>query len=223
MEHEKQLLFEQVAQDNGESSVTFKAIVVYANKYRPPFIILENIQYAPWIVIRRIFEVHGYRARHVLVDTKNYYLPQTRLRGYMLCVDSMCVDGSEAERILRSWARRMRDFERPASSCVEDFLLPEANPLLQAALAEGAQRTGFMDPIKADMDWTLCQNLHHRVRAKHRLGEGSPYTNRIQGRSTMPLYASRSWAESQPDRVKEMLDMLKLHEAIKLSDFELNA
>lgn len=30
----------------------------------------------------------GYAARYVRIDTKNYYLPQTRVRGYMFCMDN---------------------------------------------------------------------------------------------------------------------------------------
>ncbi|CAF9942626.1 MAG: hypothetical protein ALECFALPRED_009865 [Alectoria fallacina] len=42
--------------DNGESGDTFRAIARYARNYRPAVIILENVDGAPWELIRAIWE-----------------------------------------------------------------------------------------------------------------------------------------------------------------------
>lgn len=42
--------------DNGESGDTFREIAGYARIYRPAVIILENVDGAPWELIRAIWE-----------------------------------------------------------------------------------------------------------------------------------------------------------------------
>ena len=215
--------FETIRQDDGESSATFQAIVKYAKDYRPPLIILENIKHAPWDVIQEAFHYIEYSAHHVIVDTKRYYLPHTRQRGYMLCVDNTTLGHEETDCVVQAWGQRMCDFERMASSPVEAFLLPEANSTLKAALSEMVQKAESGEGIRSDIDWSLSQNRHLEVRVREKLGDGSPYTNWSSGKATMPTYAHVAWGKSQPDRVKEMLDMLKLGDAKRGEDFEFKA
>ena len=211
----------KVKQDGGESSVTFRAIAIFARDRRPPIILLENIKYAPWGTIRQVFEGLGYGVGFVGVDTKRYYLPHTRQRGYMACFDGQRWGG--AKGLAESWVRLMHLFERPASSPVEDFLLPEASPALQGALSSYVRDAEDDDAISCEVSWTQCRNRHQRVRAREGLGLKTPYTNSLSGRSMMPTYGLMRWARVQPDRVKDMLDMLKLYNASESTDFEFKA
>jgi site-specific DNA-cytosine methylase len=71
----------------GESGDTFTSIFNYADRYRPKVLLFENIKNAPWTQIASLMSKIGYVALHLNLDTKSYYWPQTRNRGYMLCVD----------------------------------------------------------------------------------------------------------------------------------------
>ena len=213
----------KVKQDDGESSVTFRAIANWARKHRPVLVILENIKNAPWVLIEEVFECIGYSTKHVDVDTKRYYLPHTRLRGYMVCIDNKTSDKAKASGMATAWAQLMHQFERPASSPVEDFLLPDSSPLHQAALAEPIQKSAIGDPIKTDTDWTLSRNRHQKVRCREELGNETPYTNCSKTGCTMPSYSDIPWGKCQPDRILDMLDILKLFDAKRDEDFEFKA
>ncbi|KAK5239810.1 hypothetical protein LTR16_011481, partial [Cryomyces antarcticus] len=69
--------------DRGESGDTFNAVLAYANKWRPSIVVLENVSNAPWDDIQELLEKIDYACAWQRVDTKDYYLPQTRRRGYL--------------------------------------------------------------------------------------------------------------------------------------------
>lgn len=80
-------LYRKTLDEMGESGHTFYGVLRYTQRCRPPLMILENVCGAPWGHIKDAFKEIDYHAYHIKVDTKNYYLPQTRERGYMLCID----------------------------------------------------------------------------------------------------------------------------------------
>ncbi|KAI4173965.1 MAG: hypothetical protein LQ346_008313 [Caloplaca aetnensis] len=65
----------------------------------------------------------GYSTCVVKVDTKEYYLPQTRKRCYMVCIDRKTIGTVEAEKLARQWAVMLKQLQRNASSPMDDFLL----------------------------------------------------------------------------------------------------
>ena len=214
---------ENVRQEGGESSATFRAIATYARDYRPPLIILENIKNAPWVQISEVFERIGYSAGYVIVDTKTYYIPHTRQRGYMLCVDregERQLGKTGADYMVEQWGFSMGALQRPASSSVEEFMLPESSPIVQTALKEFELSDATGEPIKRETDWSVCQGRHSRYRAEKNVGEETPYTKWSHGKSSMPSYASIPWGKLQPNRVKDTLDILKLTNAAQGVDFE---
>lgn len=73
----------------GESARTFFAAVQLIVKKRPKAVILENVYGAPWdMYTKRIFPKICYAANHIKLDSKDYYLPQTRQRGYLVAIDA---------------------------------------------------------------------------------------------------------------------------------------
>ena len=209
-----------VTSEKGESSVTFRAVAIYARDFRPPLIILENILGAPWHTIRSVFDAINYDAGFVQVDTKDYYLPHTRQRGYMLCIDrNLAKDGVE---LIGAWAELMRQFERPASSPVEDFLLSDESPQLARALGELVEDSGA-DKILSDVKWPSTQLRHQRVRMGERLGVRRPYSSSGAGKTSFPLYVDGTWGRAQPERVRDSLDILKLYSCCSGEDFEFKA
>ena len=69
----------------GESGQTFRGMMRWIDKMQPPLIILENVCGAPWERIRQDFLVkHNYHATFTRFDTKQYYIPHTRMRVYLV-------------------------------------------------------------------------------------------------------------------------------------------
>ena len=58
-------------------------MVRWIEKAKPPIVIIENVYGAPWNEKVAIFENLGYSATFVRLDTKDYYIPHTRQRGYL--------------------------------------------------------------------------------------------------------------------------------------------
>ena len=189
----------------GQSSDTLRAILTYCVLHRPKLVLLENIKNAPWDDVTALIENEtSYSAAMTIVNTKNYYLPQTRQRGYLVMVEQGAAKGREnAERIAKRWAKTLKEFERPASSPVEDFVFKQDDPRMYKAQNEMVPRT---PPIRRD--WNLSKGRHQRVRAKLGLGQQRPVTNWIEGgRATAPDFGSRSWTGAQVHRVLDCIDI----------------
>ena len=71
----------------GESGQTFRGMLQWIKKFQPPLVIIENVSGAPWDTKVKIFEDElNYHADFLRVDTKAYYIPHTRQRGYLVGV-----------------------------------------------------------------------------------------------------------------------------------------
>ena len=189
----------------GQSGDTLRAILTYCNLHRPKLVILENISRAPWQqIVDLIANETTYSAAKIDVDTKNYYLPQTRRRGYLVMVDHEAAKSEQnADRIAFNWWLTLKQFERPASSPVEEFMLQPDDPRVFKAQIEMQPRAR-----PRQTDWNLSRGRHHRVRANLGLGQRRPVTNWIEGgRSTVPDFASKAWTERQVHRVLDSIDI----------------
>lgn len=190
----------------GESRDTFYATLNYAKKCRPPIVVLENVSGAPWPSITRDWEKIGYSATHVRVDTKSYYLPQTRERGYMLCVDKSLLKklprGSDPHL---AWMELMGKFKRPASSPVDKFLLEDDDPRVQQIRREMASRNNKEGQVH---DWSAYKTRHQAYRMQEQLGNKRPVTRwQDNGSCKMPDFAWKDWSKFQPERVWDTIDM----------------
>ncbi|KAI0885480.1 uncharacterized protein GGS22DRAFT_199782 [Annulohypoxylon maeteangense] len=73
----------------GSSNKTFFSMMSYIRDHRPKVVILENVLGAPWTETQNVwFPFLGYTAFHGKLDTKDYYIPQTRNRGYLIALDN---------------------------------------------------------------------------------------------------------------------------------------
>lgn len=212
--------------DAGESSVTFAAIHEYAKRFRPKTIILENIVGAPWERIRKYFDFIGYASRHYKADTKNYLLPQTRQRGYLICIDRELFKStgklikSVAQAKVEGWAGLMEKLKMPLRCSVEDFLLDPDHPALQRAMQMLSIDDESSFQIKKPTNWEVCEVRHISERKRLALGKAVPYTGWARAKLEPPIYANREWIHDQSDRVKDCLDMTMLTHAMKGDDFE---
>ena len=71
----------------GESSKTWFAVLAYVKEFRPAIVVLENVKGGPYDLMMECYRKIDYLPVGVILDTKNYYLPHTRQRGYLVCFD----------------------------------------------------------------------------------------------------------------------------------------
>ena len=71
----------------GESYRTFTGMYEWVKRARPAFVLLENVCGAPWMDMAASFEEIGYDATWRKVDSKFYYIPHTRERGYLIAIN----------------------------------------------------------------------------------------------------------------------------------------
>lgn len=201
----------------GESGDTFRSILNYATTKRPALVVLENILHAPWDEIAALWGARGYAAMYVKPDTKQYYIPHTRQRGYMLCIDKRKLKSAESN--VAQWGKLMEKFQRPASSPVEAFLLTDDDLRLHMAKEEMSKT--FSDEEKREVSWTLCQGRHQTYRTVESLGSKRPLTDWVEGgQSGFPDYAWIDWNKAQTDRVKDTCDVAYLRSATRGFDFQ---
>ncbi|OAX82532.1 hypothetical protein ACJ72_03117 [Emergomyces africanus] len=207
-------LHRKTLNEMGESGHTFYSLLRYTQRCRPPLVILENVCGAPWDHIRDIFKEMDYHAYHIKVDTKNYYLPQTRERGYMLCIDQTRLETPPpTDSKSSTFAKMMKNFERPASSPITQFLLKNDDPRLQDAIDDISK-----SPIKdrQSVDWTRYKARHLRYRISEGLGDKRPLTRwQDNGTCQMPDFYWHGWSSAQTERVWDTLDVNYLRSIIR--------
>eukprot|EP00873_Tetraselmis_striata_P026775 jgi/Tetstr1/447039/TSEL_034496.t1 len=195
----------------GESGQTFRGMMSWVEKNQPPIVILENVCSAPWAKVQQYFEDHGYAAKFLRLDTKQYYIPHTRTRVYLVAYNmKTCANASE---VALDWGAMVKDMERPSSSTLEAFLLPTDDPRVH----HGRERLAIpKDRGAAGTDWSRCESRHQRARIDEALGTKRPYTTwEAQGACKLPDYAWSDWAKVQTERVLDLLDIDYLRLAAK--------
>ncbi|KAL4749268.1 hypothetical protein BDW72DRAFT_194991 [Aspergillus terricola var. indicus] len=223
--------------EKGESGDTFWGIICYAKTYRPRMVILENVKTAPWAKIEGHWNDIDYVAVHADVDTKAYYLPQTRERGYMFCVDRRLLSdlaqnqhglGLGADEIglnmRREWVDTLTAFKRPASSPAGMFLLDAEDRRLEQIQKDVAQKiTASAATARATVNWDRYQVRHQGYRLKQGLGHRRPISkSQDDGTCKMPDFAWQAWVRSLPERVWDTIDVNFLRKLVEGRCLELS-
>ncbi|KAI4852875.1 hypothetical protein E4T44_01205 [Aureobasidium sp. EXF-8845] len=206
---------QKTLQERGESGDTFAAVLAYAQRYTPTMLVLENVLNAPWDEMLAEYEGIGYVSAGVLVDSKNYYLPQTRQRGYMVCINKAKLDtcGIDPAVFRADFHDRMTDFRRPVSSPLSAFILPNDDPLVTRA-NQSMIRQSVLDNSLREVDWAKCEIRHINYRRAQELGIARPLTNwQESGTLVLPEYCNRQWYSKQVERVWDFMDMSLLRKA----------
>lgn len=213
-------------QQGGESGATFDGLLRYAERYRPRMVVQENVRNAPWDQMKGKWEELGYMSVCVNVDTKHYYIPQTRERGYMVVIDKRRLEaagllgGPMDQSGIDSVTQRVRElagqFKRPASAPVGLFLLSDDDRRLE--LIEMRARL----ESRSETSWDQYQIRHERHRGELELGIERPITRSLPGINDLKapdFYWHRFW-KTQPERVWETVDMNFLKRM--LQDYDMN-
>ncbi|KAL4785464.1 hypothetical protein BJX76DRAFT_356020 [Aspergillus varians] len=196
--------------EEGESGGTFWGIIRYAMTYRPRLVILENVKTAPWMKIEQHWNDIGYFTIHADVDTKAYYLPQTRERGYMFCVDKRLVaENGLSGRDMHRWSEVFGQFKRPASSPAGMFLMDADDRRLEQIEKDmSAKIAGSASSSRAAVNWDRYQVRHQSYRLNQGLGYRRPVSrSQDDGTCRMPDFAWQTWVKSLPERVWDTIDV----------------
>jgi hypothetical protein len=126
----------------------------------------------------------------MLLDTKDYYLPHTRNRGYMICVDmEHFMDGKtydmnqvthlyreprELTELLDQWKDIVGKLQRRASAPIEQFLLGSDDPLFDSS---SMKWNDDGDKDKKGTSWESCKIGHRNYRHELALGQERKLTN----------------------------------------------
>ncbi|KAK1531028.1 SNF2 super family protein [Colletotrichum costaricense] len=214
-----QQIFESIKDEKGESTRTFLSILMYTHAHRPKIVILENVTRAPWDQFRDFWLPSiGYVAGYVQVDSKNFLVPQTRQRKYLLGVDARYY-GNKAEEIVNTWVKLMditQWFKNPPD--LQKFLLPPSDPrVLQTRFQ--LERTLLSKP-KRDVEAVHCAADHRLARRKEELGTSNPYTRMDDRGNVQPredtwqgIISVYTW------RMQDLLDIEYLRAQKKGYDF----
>lgn len=189
----------------GESTTTWVGVLSYVKAFRPAIVILENVKGAPYDRMMDYYRQIGYEVGGALIDTKNYYLPQTRQRGYLVCFDKSKATAEDINGAGKTWQDLMSKFRRSASSSVAEFMLP--NDKIRA------QQVSLDDSSK-EYDWAACEIRHIQYRQEKRLGNARPLTFWSEsGTMNVPENGFISWYRKQPERVRDYMDISLLRKA----------
>ncbi|KAI0317160.1 hypothetical protein OF83DRAFT_1059143 [Amylostereum chailletii] len=193
----------------GESGRTFHGMLGYVTKHRPPIVILENVCSAPWARVVQKFESVKYSASWQRLDTKHYYIPHTRTRGYMMAVDR------SSSKAPKQWMEKMAAMKRDASVSLDAFLLPSDDPRIHQAREKLVQESyNALDRRTGQTDWGRCESRHQRARLEEQLGTKRPLTNWGEGGSVKMLdFGWADWTPGQVERVWDLMDISTLRSA----------
>ena len=225
--------------DHGESGDTFFAILHYAKQFRPKVIILENVLGAPWAYIQALWRNDlpylrsedceygdgtsvwakgdlAYASEYTVVNTEDFYLPETRQRGYMVCYDRSQIE--EADEVAKTWVDMSHLTERLASSDMEAFMFEEEDPRLHR-MRDTMRQVMTRKPAKAPRDWVLCKGRYEQYRHDYLLGNQRPFTRWVTGgKSKAPDHWWGEQMKAQVERIQDTLDINMLRSIVRGSD-----
>ncbi|PWZ01188.1 hypothetical protein BCV70DRAFT_159503 [Testicularia cyperi] len=192
--------------DGGESGRTFRGMLEWVMRHKPTLVVLENVKNAPWVgVAETIVAEAGYDVGFSnTFDTKNYYIPHTRQRGYLVATRNT------RDCLPENWQLLANHLIRPASSPLDAFLLPTDDPRIQRVRRQFAHGEG-LSKGRSTIDWSKCQSRHERARDEEELGKTRPLTAWEEGGTCkMSHHGWNEWAVRQPERVTDLLDITTL-------------
>jgi site-specific DNA-cytosine methylase len=187
---------------------SFFQMIRWIEKAQPPIVIIENVYGAPWNEKVAIFEKRGYSTTFMRLDTKDYYIPHTRQRGYLFAVRKHAQRKNDTRP--SDWLDMVKAFKRPASASVDDFMLPNDDPRVlrgrNRLTAESISSNG--DSRAGRVDWTKCETRHLAARSLEELGDKRPFTGwSDSGSTTLPSFCWNEWCNVQVHRIHDVMDI----------------
>jgi site-specific DNA-cytosine methylase len=197
-------------EEQGESGQTFFGMIKWIEKAQPPIVIIENVYGAPWGLKVEIFEERGYSATFLRLDTKDFYIPHTRQRGYLFAVNKKTSGKKKVpDPRPEMWKEMVGKLKRPASATLDEFMLPNDDPrVLRGRARLTAESVGSDGDRAGRTDWTKCETRHQDARSKELLGDKRPLTEwSDSGNTTTPSFAWNEWTNAQVHRIHDLMDI----------------
>jgi site-specific DNA-cytosine methylase len=174
----------------GESGQTFRGMMDWIAAAKPPLVILENVKGAPWQTKVDWLGKIGYDAVFEFLDTKRYYIPHTRQRGYLLAVrrppasfsssDGKPKKKKQKHQSLVEWQNLLKRMKRPASATLDAFMLPNDDPRVARGRARMTNTNGSSSASSVNaVDWVKCEGRHQLARSTEELGDKRPLTGKL--------------------------------------------
>ena len=192
----------------------------WIEKAQPPIVILENVYGAPWAQKCALLDELGYSATFLKLDTKNYYIPHTRQRGYLFAIRKqqsrrkgmIKLDGRP-----QRWKTLVDGMKRPASATLDDYMLASDDPrVLRGRARLTVESSDKGEGTRAGRtDWTKCETRHLAARSLEELGEKRPFTEWSDSGSTnVPGDCWKEWFDAQVHRIHDLTDINMLRLAV---------
>ncbi len=200
--------------DKGESGRTFYGMLDYVVKCQTKLVVLENVSTCPWELVVAEFNKRGYSAESFRLDTKHYYIPHTRTRGYLFATPK----SKTSEQEVNQWCHILQQLRRPASAPLEAFMLATDDPRIHRTRNTWIEEAQHRDENGArSVDWIRCEGRHERARIEEMLGQKRALTNWQDGGAapTLPDGSWNFWAMCQTERVTDLIDINFLRNAKK--------
>jgi site-specific DNA-cytosine methylase len=197
-------------EEKGESGQTFGGMIEWIEKAQPPIVIIENVYGAPWDQKVEIFEERGYAATFLRLDTKDYYIPHTRQRGYLFAVRRSSSKKTNDDETVKCWEEDVKNLKRPASARLDEYMLPNDDPRVLRGRARLTVEScsGAGESRSGRTDWTKCETRHQKSRSEEELGNQRPLTGwSDSGNTTLPSFAWNEWANAQVHRIHDLMDI----------------
>ncbi|KAJ9651492.1 hypothetical protein H2198_009220 [Neophaeococcomyces mojaviensis] len=172
----------------GQSYSTFMGIISYAEWAKPPIVVLENVDSAPWGQMIDSLKIIGYVGICFKVDSKDFYIPQTRQRGYIVAFHEATAKekGFNLKETFITLHEALKKFASRASAPFTDFIFADDDPelFITRRLLANPERNATSNKQIA---WTACRHRYSAYRAAKELGPKKPYTNwRPDGKCVPP-------------------------------------
>lgn len=188
------------------STTTFAAAINYLRERQPKIAIFENVEAAPWeSTADYVFPLSGYSVKIVKLDTKHFYLPQTRSRKYVVAFCHGFFGLTAAQELCAKIDPALTSLKRDYSSAITDFLLPINSHELHRARNE--MELAALSGQDREFDWSFSKSRHETFRDTFDLGDSRPWIQwKENGSSNAPDKMWKPWEARQPNRVSDLLE-----------------
>lgn len=192
------------------STTTFAGAMNYLRERQPKIAIFENVESAPWpSILQYVLPLCGYAGTVQKLDTKNYYLPQTRSRAYLVAYSHAFFGVDGAQALCRLFGPKIKKLEFRYSTSVADFLLPINSHELHRARNE--MELAAQTNREKDTDWSFAKSRHAAFRRLMQIPDERRWLRWSEtGSSNAPAKMWKPWEAKQSNRVRDLLDIVYL-------------
>lgn len=208
--------------EKGQSFSTLRGITSYCIRTQPAVVILENVDDAPWSQILDLYQDVGYTGLVLKVDTKDFYIPQTRNRRYMVAFNTRKANqkGFVLKDMFETVVKSLQMFKQRATVPYTHFLYSDDDPEL--SIARHKITAAAKNSRQFVRNWTACQHRYAAYRVEKQVGSRRPYTEWRADGSCRPVDLTWiDWMKVQRERIWDTMDISFLC-YLRLRDYDMS-